>query len=96
MMACDRALYERPLLAEKQDYLGVDVISSWVWQSFDTAKVKKTLDDLIVKRGDAVHRSKPAPSGTPAAHLVKRDDLERAIRFLKALVEATEKALCEE
>ena len=30
------------------------------------------------------------------AHLVKRDDLEKAIRFLKGLVEATEKALIDE
>jgi hypothetical protein len=49
MMACDRALYERPLLAEKQDYLGVDVISSWVWQSHtllaieDRSKLLSTL-----------------------------------------------------
>ena len=78
------------------DYLGVDVTATWTWQHFDTTKVKKTLDDLIVKRGDAVHRSKPAHSGTPAAHLVKRDDLEKAVRFLKALVDATERALCEE
>jgi hypothetical protein len=79
-----------------QDYLGVDLTTGWAWQHFDTPKVKKTLDDLIVKRGDAVHRSKPIQSGTPASHLVKRDDLEKAIRFLKSLVEATDAALSEE
>jgi len=78
------------------DYLGVDVTSAWTWQHFDIAKVKKTLDDLIVKRGDAVHRSKPAQSGTPAPHLVRRDDLEKAIRFLKSLVDATDSALSEQ
>src|SRR5262245_5840517 len=78
------------------DYLGIDVTTAWTWQHFDLAKVKKTLDDLIVKRGDAVHRSKPAQSNTPPPHLVKREDLERAIRFLKSLVEATDRALVEQ
>jgi hypothetical protein len=76
-----------------QEYLNIDITAAWTWQHFDTAKVKKTLDDLIAKRGDAVHRSKPVQSSTPVAHLVKRDDLEKAVRFLKSLVEATENAL---
>lgn len=77
-----------------QDFLAVDVTAFWEWQHFDPAKAKKTLDELIGKRGDAVHRSKPAPNGSPPApHLVRREDLERNIKFLKALVEATDKAL---
>jgi len=77
-----------------QDFLEVDVWSSWEWQHFDSSKVKKTLDDLIAKRGDAVHRSRPQQNGTPPMpHLVKREDMERHIKFLKALVEATDKAL---
>ena len=79
------------------DYLEVDVCASWKWLQYDSAAAKKALDDLIAKRGDAVHRSKVVVSGLPpAAHLVKRDDLEKAIRFLKSLVEVTEKALAEE
>ena len=79
------------------DYLEVDVCASWKWLHYDCAAAKKALDDLIAKRGDAVHRSKVVVSGLPpAAHLVKRDDLEKAIRFLKSLVEVTEKALAEE
>jgi HEPN superfamily RiboL-PSP-like protein len=78
------------------EYLGIDVTSAWAWQHFDIAKVKKTLDDLIVKRGDAVHRSKAAPSATPAPHLVKREDLEKAIRFLRSLVDATDGALSDQ
>ena len=78
------------------DYLEVDVTAAWEWQQIDAPKAKKTLDDLISKRGDAVHRSKPIASGSPPApHLVKRDDLDRSIRFLKSLVEATERALIE-
>ena len=75
------------------DYLQVDVCKSWKWLNYDPAGAKKTLDDLIARRGDAVHRSKPVGLGGPAPHLVKRDDLEKGIRFLKGLVDATERAL---
>jgi hypothetical protein len=78
------------------DYLEVDVCAGWKWLNYDPASAKKTLDDLISKRGDAVHRSKPTIAGAPSPHLVKRDDLEKAIRFLKGLVESTDKALAEE
>lgn len=79
------------------DFLDVDVTAAWEWQHFDMAKVKRTLDDLIVKRGDAVHRSKPSSLGAaPAPHLVKRDELEKSIQFLNELVHATDNALDQE
>jgi hypothetical protein len=78
------------------DFLEVDVTAAWEWQHFDSAKAKKTLDELISKRGDAVHRSKPSTTGaSPAPHLIKREDLEKSIRFLKSLVDATDNALIE-
>jgi len=74
------------------DFLEVDVTQSLEWHNFDHTKIKKTLDELISRRGDLVHRSKVIVAGAPPQpHLVKRDDLERAIRFLKSLVEATDK-----
>ena len=79
-----------------QEFLEIDVTTFWGWQHVDAAKAKKTLDELISKRGDAVHRSKPVLIGAvPAPHLVKREDLERSIKFLKSLVEATDKALAQ-
>lgn len=64
------------------DYLEVDVSAGWKWQNQDPASARKTLDDLIAKRGDAVHRSRPVIAGAPPApHLLKRYDLEKAIRF---------------
>lgn len=76
------------------DYLELDVTAAWEWQQIDAPKARKTLDELISKRGDAVHRSKPQLNGLPPApHLMKRDDLERSIKFLKSLVDATDKAL---
>ena len=77
------------------DYLEVDVTSGWKWLNFDPATARKTLDELISKRGDAVHRAKSTNGGSPAPHLVKREDLDKAIRFLKGLVLATDKALAE-
>ena len=80
-----------------QDFLEVDVTGGWEWANYDSVKAKKTLDELISKRGDAVHRSKPPPAGTPLApHLIKREELEKAIRFLKCLVAATDRVLIEE
>jgi hypothetical protein len=75
------------------DYLEVDVTIHWKWPNVDSSKAKKTLDELIAKRGDAVHRSKPRLTGASAPHLVKREDLAKVVRFLKRLVEATEKAV---
>lgn len=76
-----------------QEYAGLDVTEYWEWPQFDCARVKKTLDELIGKRGDAAHRARPVVQGAPSPHLVKRDDLEKAIRFLKALVDATDRGL---
>ena len=65
----------------------------WKWTNYEPATAKKTLDDFISRRGDVVHRSRPVSAGTPSPHMVKRDDLDKAIRFLKGLVEATDRAL---
>jgi HEPN superfamily RiboL-PSP-like protein len=78
------------------DYLDIDVSSGWKWLNFDPASARKTLDELISKRGDAVHRAKSVNGGAPGPHLVKREDLEKAIRFLKGLVAATDRALVEQ
>jgi len=76
------------------DYVDVDVTAQWEWANYKSADAKKTLDRLMSTRGDVVHRSNPpSAGGSPAPHVVKRDDLEKAIRFLTGLVEATDTAL---
>jgi hypothetical protein len=75
------------------DYLETDVTTAWHWNGVDVAKAKEKLDALVKKRGDAVHRSKVTVSGASAPHLVSKEDIEKAIRFLKELVASTEKAL---
>ncbi len=74
------------------DYLGIDVSASWVWNNYDEARARTELDTLIKKRGEAVHRSKAPAAGIPAAHLIRKEELEKAIRFLKSLVDATDNA----
>lgn len=75
------------------DYLAIDVTIEWHWNGVDGAKAREKLDALVKKRGDAVHRSKNAGGAAPAPHLVSKDDLQKAIRFLKELVIATERSL---
>lgn len=75
------------------DFLDVDVTTGWEWPNYDAPKAKKSLDDWIAKRGEAVHRSKPPSNGIPAPHLVKRDDLKQCIKFLRCLVDATDSLL---
>ena len=50
------------------------------------------LNELIAKRGDAAHRSKPLTTDALAPHLGKRDHPDKTIWFLKHLVGATERA----
>jgi hypothetical protein len=73
-----------------QEYLGLDVTEGWTWANYDPDKAKAALNNLISKRCEAVHRSRQVPNGTPSAHLVKRDELVKAIRFINDLVSATD------
>jgi len=75
------------------DYAGVDVSTSWKWANFDPKNAQEKLNEYIKLRGDIVHRSRGLLTGPTPAHPVSKEDLERVIRFLKNLVESTEKAL---
>lgn len=75
-----------------RDYAGVDLTDKWSWSDSDVKTVRRRLDQYMKLRGDVVHRSRTITPGPPNAHPVTKEDLERAIRFLKALVKATERA----
>ena len=75
-----------------QDYAGVDLCESWCWSNYDSKTVRERLDLYMKKRGEVVHRSRPLGEGS-GRHAVKKDELARAISFLKNLVAATERAL---
>lgn len=76
-----------------REYAGVDVSDRWSWNNNDKKAVRERLNGYIKLRGDVVHRSRAISPGPPTAHPVTKEDLERVIRFLKSLVEATESAL---
>ncbi len=75
-----------------KDYAGVDLTLKWQWNNFEPKLVRERLNQYIKLRGDVVHRSRAVGSNTSIAHPVKKEDLERAIGFLKELVKATEGA----
>ncbi|MEO8559871.1 MAG: HEPN domain-containing protein [Rhodospirillales bacterium] len=77
------------------DYAGVDVTKKWAWNQHEPTLVRDRLDQYMKLRGDIVHRSRALGDGKPMPHAVKREDLERAINFLKRLVAATEAAFPE-
>ena len=70
-----------------KSYFEVDITSAWKWDNYHPPQAKQILDEFISKRGDAAHQANTSP-GQP--HLIKRDELEKAIRFLKGLVRATD------
>jgi hypothetical protein len=75
-----------------KDYAGVDLTKHWCWANFEGNTVRERLDQYLKLRGDVVHRSRAILAGPPQAHPVTKEDLEKAIRFLKNLVQATERA----
>ncbi len=76
-----------------RDYAGVDLTDRWSWNQHDAKSVRERLNQYIKLRGDVVHRSRTISPGPPKAHPVSKEDLEKAIRFLKELVKSTESAL---
>jgi len=76
-----------------RDYADVDVTDHWSWNNTESKAIRDRLNQYIKLRGDVVHRSRPIEPGPPRAHPVTKEDLARAIRFLRNLVGATEKAL---
>jgi hypothetical protein len=74
-----------------RDYAGVDLEARWRWNNHDSTIVRTKLNGLISLRGDVAHRSRKVPTGAPEPHPVTKARLEKAISFLKSLVEATEK-----
>jgi len=69
-----------------RDFLDVNIEEGFKFSNFDIQQSKTQLNELISKRGNAVHRSKKPSNGQQNMHLVKKEDLEKAVKFLKGLV----------
>jgi len=76
-----------------RDYANIELTEKWCWNNFDPKTVRERLNQYMKLRGDVVHRSRTITAGAPTAHPVTKEDLQKVIRFLKALVDATEAAL---
>ncbi len=73
------------------DYFDVDVTKGWAWDNYDSGAAKRALDKLVTKRGDAAHQANTAEHPSAEPHKIRRDELEKGIRFLQGLVSATDK-----
>lgn len=74
------------------DFVGVDVTDSWRWANVEPDAARTMLNQWLRKRGDAVHRSR---TDQQEPHIVKREELDKCVRFFIELVAATELALHE-
>jgi len=72
-------------------YTNNDVTANWVWNNVMPKEAQQKLNQFIVKRGEAAHRSKTRGDST-APHLITKDELRSAINFFKELAKATDKA----
>lgn len=70
--------------------LGVDITDQWEWENFEPKRAREKLDDYIRLRGDVVHR---AVTDKQSGHPVKKDELQKCVRFLKSLTNTTEESL---
>ena len=75
-----------------RDYAGVNLSGWWSWNGGDEKMTCNRLDDYLRLRGEVVHRSRRLTREHGEAHPVTKEDLEKAIRFLRRLVQATENA----
>lgn len=78
------------------DYAGVDLLPNWKWNHVEPATAKQRLNGYLKLRGDVVHRSRVTVKGPSQPDPITRDDLLKAIHFLKELVKATERGLVQE
>lgn len=75
------------------EFFGIDVTEAWVWCNYQTAdEARSQLNTWLKKRGEAVHR---AQIDRTEAHIVKREELDKCIRFFRELVTATDTRLAE-
>lgn len=75
-----------------RSYAAVDLKRKWCWNGSDLEATCKRLNEYLRLRGDVVHRSRRVQPGPPEPHPVTKDDLAKAIRFLRSLVHASESA----
>lgn len=76
-----------------QRYIGIDVTAGWKVNPRQPPESRKELNYWLKLRGEAIHRSPLKGEGPPAPHLVKRDELSKAMKFFHGIARATDEAL---
>ena len=64
------------------EFLQRDITESWVWNNYQPKTACTQLNSWLSKRGDAVHQGRNN-ADPKVPHLVKRDEVERRLNFLK-------------
>jgi hypothetical protein len=73
-----------------QPLLNEDITDYWQWEGYEPSAAKKKLNEYIRLRGDVVHR---AVTEKDQPHQVKKDELQKCIRFLKSLTKTMDEHL---
>ena len=72
-----------------QEFLQLDITEHWLWNNFDKPAVCTQLNKYLALRGEVVHQGRNN-ADPKVPHLVKRDEVEKAIKFFKELVKVTD------
>ena len=73
-----------------ENFFGIDVTANWLWSNIGQEQARAQLNSWIKKRGEAVHRMDVNINGP---HIVKRDELDKCLRFFNELVKQTDAVL---
>jgi hypothetical protein len=71
------------------EFLQLDITEHWLWNNFDKPAVCTQLNKYLTLRGEVVHQGRNN-ADPKVPHLVKRDEVEKAIKFFKELVKVTD------
>lgn len=71
------------------EFLQRDITESWVWSNYQPKTACIQLNSWLSIRDDAVHQGRNN-ADPKVPHLVKRDEVEKAIKFFKELVKVAD------
>jgi hypothetical protein len=72
-----------------EEYLQRNLTEFWRWNNVEPEDARIQLNAWLSKRGDIVHHGRQN-ADPKVPHLVKRDEVEKAIKFFKELVKVTD------
>lgn len=71
-----------------QEFVSIDITEKWRWAHYEPKTACAQLNSYLSLRGEIVHHSRQSDD-PKNAHVVKREDVDKAIRFIKRLVDVT-------